>query len=85
MIKEEIAEASPSGLRALDALEEANPRMNGSLDDIQPEQATQYDHAAIARARARGVKWKQIAAYYGVSINIVMSAHSWHNKRKAAE
>ena len=61
--------------------------MSGSLDDIQPARPkrAKYDHAAIARARARGVLWKQIGDYYGVTENFVCTAHCWHNKRKAAE
>ena len=61
--------------------------MSGSLDDIQPDRTRsgKYDHAAIDRARARGVTWKQISAHYGVTANSVMANHIWHNKRKAAE
>ena len=62
--------------------------MIASLDDIQPDgsRRAKYDHAAIARARARGVSWKQIADYYGSSAASAIIAHGRYKKtHKASE
>ena len=63
--------------------------MIASLDDIQPDPSRKprvtYDHAAIARARARGVSWKQIGDHYGVEVTTVSVAHYWHKNRKASK
>ena len=63
--------------------------MIASLDDIQPDPSRKpqvtYDHAAIARARARGVSWKQIADHYGSSAASAIISHGCYKKRRAAE
>jgi len=60
--------------------------MSGSLDDIQPNRPkrAKYDHAAIRRARARGVLWTQIGDYYGVTENAASTAHHAYYKRTKA-
>ena len=63
--------------------------MIASLDDIQPDPSRKprvtYDHAAIARARARGVSWKQIAAHYGVEVKTVSVSHYYHKNSRASK
>jgi len=60
--------------------------MIASLDDIQPDRPlrVKYDHDAIARARARGVSWNQIADWYGVSSNAARVAHHLYAKARKA-